>query len=165
MSARPSSWFVLRLFAALLLPVAVIAPIGRGDRQVVSAAGDCTVDASLDADELAFLTLINNYRAQNGLAASQGVVHAVACVGMEVERTWRRTPISRTTTSAGPGYSAYATVTMGSMRTSEKISLPATQTAQAVFDGWKASPGHNANMLGANYTAIGIGKYVRAGSQ
>ena len=38
------------------------------------------------------------------------------------------------------------------------------QTAQAVFDGWKNSPGHNANMLGENYVAIGIGRAVVPGS-
>ena len=37
-------------------------------------------------------------------------------------------------------------------------------TAQSVFDAWRNSPGHNANMLGANYTAIGIGRSYLAGS-
>ena len=36
--------------------------------------------------------------------------------------------------------------------------------AQAVFDGWKNSPGHNSNMLGSGYTTIGIGKVVTSGS-
>ena len=33
-----------------------------------------------------------------------------------------------------------------------------------MFDGWKGSPGHNANMLGTNYTTIGIGRYFLQGS-
>lgn len=31
-------------------------------------------------------------------------------------------------------------------------------SAQAVFDGWMASAGHRANMLGRNYGAFGLGK-------
>src|SRR5690606_34874573 len=31
-------------------------------------------------------------------------------------------------------------------------------TAQSVFNAWKNSPGHNANMLNGNFTKIGIGK-------
>jgi hypothetical protein len=37
-------------------------------------------------------------------------------------------------------------------------------SAQAVFDGWKNSPGHNSNMLGANYRVMGIGYVFVAGS-
>jgi hypothetical protein len=38
-------------------------------------------------------------------------------------------------------------------------------TAQAVFNGWRNSPGHNSNMLNANYTIIGIGLWYDASSQ
>jgi uncharacterized protein YkwD len=37
------------------------------------------------------------------------------------------------------------------------------QTAQAVFNAWKNSDGHNANMLSANFTQIGIGHVVVGG--
>jgi hypothetical protein len=37
-------------------------------------------------------------------------------------------------------------------------------TATDAFTAWKNSPGHNANMLGANYTAIGVGRAYVAGS-
>jgi hypothetical protein len=37
-------------------------------------------------------------------------------------------------------------------------------TAQAVFDAWKGSPGHNANMLG-NYVVIGVGRACVSGSR
>ena len=46
-----------------------------------------------------------------------------------------------------------------------KIGLNAGYTtAQSVFTGWQNSPGHNANMLGTNYTTIGIGRHYVAGS-
>jgi hypothetical protein len=37
-------------------------------------------------------------------------------------------------------------------------------SAQAAFDLWKNSPGHNANMLSTNFTTIGIGREYVAGS-
>ncbi len=38
------------------------------------------------------------------------------------------------------------------------------QTAAAVFDGWKNSPGHNANMLKDEYNVLGIAKVCAAGT-
>ena len=37
-------------------------------------------------------------------------------------------------------------------------------TAAAVFQGWKNSPGHNANMLGANFKVVGVSLVYVAGS-
>jgi uncharacterized protein YkwD len=37
-------------------------------------------------------------------------------------------------------------------------------TAAAVFEGWKNSPGHDANMLGAKFTVIGVSLVYVAGS-
>lgn len=42
-------------------------PFARGQEpETALAAGDCTTTPSIDADEQALLTLINNHRAQNG---------------------------------------------------------------------------------------------------
>ena len=38
-------------------------------------------------------------------------------------------------------------------------------TAQEAFDAWKASSGHNNNMLYASYKQIGIARHYRSGSQ
>ena len=38
------------------------------------------------------------------------------------------------------------------------------RTASEAFTGWKDSPGHNANMLGPNYTAMGISRRFVSGS-
>jgi hypothetical protein len=37
-------------------------------------------------------------------------------------------------------------------------------TAQEVFDAWKASSGHNTNMLNSSYKQIGIGRHYNASS-
>ena len=63
---RHAVWLVA-VGATATLVGAVTVPSGSG-----LAAGDCTVSASeqaLDSEEQALLTLISNYRAQNGLVA------------------------------------------------------------------------------------------------
>jgi uncharacterized protein YkwD len=161
-SAVPLSARVLACAAIVVLAAcALVARPGNAPR--AAAAGDCTINASLDADELAFLTLINNYRAQNGLQplkVSYTLSRASAWKSkdMAINAYFAHDDLSRTwiqrVRDCGYGFNAYI---------GENIAA-GYGTAQAVFDGWKASPGHNANMLGANYTTIGIGKYVQAGS-
>jgi uncharacterized protein YkwD len=55
------------------------------------------------------------------------------------------------------GYTSYTTA-------GENIAA-GQQTAQAVFNAWKNSSGHNANMLKASFTQIGIGHVVVNGSK
>jgi uncharacterized protein YkwD len=152
-----------RLALAVALAAAVALPLAPRSMPVASAAGDCTIDATLDADEQQFLTLINNHRAQNGLGPlkiSYTLTRASAWKSQDMAanayfahddpgRTW----IQRVR-DCGYGFNAYI---------GENIAA-GYGDAQAVFDGWKNSPGHNANMLGANYTTIGIGKAVLPGS-
>ena len=127
------------------------------------AAGDCTTDASMDAEEKAFLVLINNYRAQNGLAPlalsytltkssqwkSADMANNSYFAHDDQSRSW-----SQRIGDCGYGFNTWL---------GENIAAGYV-TAQSVFNAWKASPGHNANMLGTNFTAIGIGRYYRAGS-
>ena len=131
------------------------------------AAGPCTigVDAQLDADEQAFLVLINNYRAQNGLGAlktsymlSKSSAWKSKDLGTNAYFAHDDTPIGRSwfqrSVDCGYDHNTYV---------GENIAA-GYGNAQSVFDGWKASSGHNANMLGSNYTVIGIGKAVVSGS-
>ena len=117
----------------------------------------------MDGEEQAFLVLINNYRAQNSLGplkASYMLTKASAWKSKDLatnnyfahddlSRTW-----SQRIVDCGYGFNTWL---------GENIAAGYT-TAQQVFDGWKASPGHNANMLGTNYTTIGIGRYFVQGS-
>lgn len=153
----------MHLLALAALAAAAMLPLAAGHPSPASAAGDCTISATLDADELAFLTLINDYRGKNGLAplkASYTLSRASAWKSQDlaVNAYFAHDDLSRTwvqrVRDCGYGFNAY----MG-----ENIAA-GYPTAQAVFDGWKASPGHNANMLGTSYTAIGIGKHVLPGS-
>jgi uncharacterized protein YkwD len=162
--------FRSRLLRAVLGAVVIAAIVSTafatglpGRTQSGAAAGDCTADASLDSEEQAFLVLINNYRQQNGLQPlgasyllskaaqwkSQDMGANAYFAHDDLNRTW----VQRIR-DCGYGYNAWL---------GENIAA-GYQTAQSVFEGWRNSPGHNANMLGENYTAIGIGRAVVPGS-
>jgi uncharacterized protein YkwD len=140
---------------AALAVASLFAPV-RSDTPVA--------DAALDAEEQAFLTLINNYRQQNGLSTlSSTPTMENAAVWMSGDMganhyfshtdSLGRDPWTRLC-DFGYCYNTWK---------GENIAAGYT-TAAAVFDGWRNSPGHNANMLGANFNVIGIGRVYTAGS-
>ncbi len=147
-SHRTTAYLLVVFLATLFLALAVVPSAQAYDDQ-----------------ELEFLSLINSYRQQNGLprlTMSNGLY--VASEGhsqdMGVNNYFShnsldgRTPWDRIR-AAGYNYNTWL---------GENIAAGYT-SAQAVFDAWRASPGHNANMLSANFRAIGIGRVYVAGSQ
>ncbi|RJQ42870.1 MAG: CAP domain-containing protein [Gaiellales bacterium] len=117
-----------------------------------------------DNEELEFLTLINNYRAQNGLPAlTLSTSLSNAAEGHSYDMAVRnyfshtsqdgRSPWDRIR-AAGYGYNTWL---------GENIAA-GYSTAATAFEAWRNSPGHNANMLSGNFRAIGIGRYYQAGS-
>lgn len=117
-----------------------------------------------DGEELAFLTLINNYRASYGLPSltmSNSLYNAsenhnwdmanqrfFSHTGSDGSSPWDR--IRR----AGYTYNTYL---------GENLAAGYAD-AGSVFTAWRNSPGHNANMLGANFRAIGISRVYASGS-
>lgn len=165
---RASRAFFVRLSIAATAVVALVAAAIYGDTgaRPAHAAGDCTVSAAsiaLDASESQFLVLINNYRAQNGrspLAASYTLSRAAQWKSsdMAANNYFAHDDLTRTWVARirDCGYTQNAYI-------GENIAA-GQNTAQSVFDAWKNSPGHNSNMLSANYTAIGIGLAYVPGS-
>jgi uncharacterized protein YkwD len=125
---------------------------------------DGTAAACLDSIEQQFLTLINNYRQQNGLqplANSRALNVASYKHSKDMgERRYfsHNTPEGLTSWDrmAAEGYT-YNT------HMAENIAA-GQQTAQQVFDGWRNSSRHNQNMLGPNLRVIGIGRVEVPGS-
>ncbi len=153
----------LRLAAAAFAVLAFAVALGGRTAPPATAAGDCTIDATMDSEEQAFLVLINNYRAQNGLGpltASYMVTKAAAWKSKDLgtNNYFAHDDLSRTWVQrirdCNYGFNTYL---------GENIAAGYT-TAASVFAGWQGSPGHNANMLGANYTTIGIGRHYVSGS-
>ena len=144
------------LTAALLLAVAAV---------LLAAPSDTTTAATpLDTEEQAFLTLINNYRQQNGRGAlTVDTKLQDASEWMSVDMgvnayfshtdSLDRDPFVRMS-AFGYNYNTWK---------GENLAA-GYQTAQSVFAGWQSSLGHNANMLGSNYTAIGIARAQTVGS-
>jgi hypothetical protein len=119
---------------------------------------------TLDIEEQAFLTLINDYRAQNGLGplqVSMTLTNAAKWMSSDMGQTnyfshtdsLGRDPFVRMSTF-GYNYPTW----MG-----ENIAAGFAD-ALNTFNQWKNSPVHNQNMLNPNYQVIGIGRVYQPGS-
>ena len=151
----------LLLAVTALACLLAFAPAARPTRAL--ALTNCTTDASMDSEEMAVLGLINAYRQQNGLqplALSYGLTKPSQwkSVDMATNAYFAHDDLTRTwdqrIVDCGYTYNTWL---------GENIAA-GYSSAQDVFTAWRNSAGHNANMLGANYTAIGIGRYQLAGS-
>lgn len=114
--------------------------------------------AHLDAEEKAFVTLINRYRAQHGLRALT-ISNTLDASAVWLSRDMATKRYFNHKDRLGRafdvrlrafGYRNYTT--MG-----ENIAYGSV-TAKDVFLLWKNSPSHNANMLKANYRVMGIAR-------
>jgi uncharacterized protein YkwD len=140
------------LFALALLPL--LAAVFAASTPDASHAAP-----SLDGEEQAFLTLINDYRAQNGKSAlvTDDRLNASAdwfANDMADDNYWAQSHYDNENPPRSPGQRAAA---FGFNAPVGENLAGGFTSAQSVFDAWKASPGHNSNMLGS-YVAIGIGR-------
>ena len=120
--------------------------------------------------ELAFVQLLNEYRAQNGLQPlliSDMISEACDRHGSDMGKygffdhytqasDWFAIGASPWDRMAASGYN-YNTYK------GENIAA-GYSNAEAVFQGWKNSPGHNANMLNGNFKVLGVSLVVVVGS-
>lgn len=135
------------LFGALSL--AVLSP--------ASASADLG-DPVLDAEEKAFCTTINQYRAQNGRASlrlSVSLTNASKWMSndMATKKYFSHTDSLGRTFSTRLGAFGYTYPTYKG----ENIAA-GNATAAGTFEQWRRSTGHNANMLNSSYRVIGIGR-------
>jgi uncharacterized protein YkwD len=144
---------ILALLGSATSTLAGPQPTTRSLQPSFTAASDYCAEP----EELAFLTLINNYRAQNGLqplvlTQTLGAASEHHSVDMAINNYFSHILFDGTTWSDNMTNHGY---TYNTAR-GENIAAGYT-TASAVFDAWKSSAGHNANMLSSSYNAIGIG--------
>jgi uncharacterized protein YkwD len=105
-----------------------------------------------DAEELAFLTLINDYRGQHGIGALTLQHHLGAAADHHARDMAQRNYYE---------HSALGSVkTFGytNWRFIGEIICASYASASSAMDAWKSSADHNKMMLDANYTEIGIGR-------
>ena len=142
------------VLAAVLIAASLAAGLGR----------DATASVQLDPEEQAFVVLLNDYRAQNGL----GPLSIDSSIQSAAE--WMSTDMgesdyfSHTDSLGGSPWDrmcdhGYCYNTWKG----ENIAAGYT-TAGAAFDAWRDSPGHNSNMLNDNYLVMGIALVHTPGS-
>ena len=133
--------------------------------QPAQALYACDVyDASLDAEEQAFLATINGYRAQNGLAPLS------VSTNLNRAATWMATDLATSgrwshTDSLGRTFDVRIRDCGGLPWNGENLaSGTVLSSAGGAFELWRTSSGHNANMLTASYRQIGIARVYSASS-
>jgi len=115
------------------------------------------------ADELTFIQLINNYRQSEGLSTlllSDAISDAATKHSSDMAKYNFFSHYSVQSAYFPVGSSPWDRMRLCgypyNTDMGENIAA-GDATAQAVFEAWKSSPGHNANMLDPNYKVIGIG--------
>jgi len=127
---------------------------------------------SYDTEEVAFFNLLNDYRVSKGLApllvsdmlSEAGDRH---CSDMgkynffdhdTVKSDWFAPGASLWDRMAASGYN-YNTYMGENIAAGTSLS-----TGLAVFNAWKGSPGHNANMLKSTFKVVGVSRVQVSGS-
>lgn len=136
------------------------------DDNRAGALTNCTVthDGN-DSEELAFLTLINNYRSQNGLGALTISTNLNRGSAWMTEDLATNNYFAHTDSLGRSAYQRAIDCGYPSGAGENLAAGGAWSSAQAAFNAWQNSPGHNANMLGQYYKQIGIARHYQAGSQ
>jgi uncharacterized protein YkwD len=140
----------------------------RARRKKRSQGGSGAIPAhtEIDGEEQAFLTLINDYRAQHGKSAltlSPQLNAAAARHSMDMGLNNYFDHVNKQGKDVGNRASAegYRWRVIG-----ENIAAGTAQdTAAEAFAMWQSSPGHNQNMLDSDYRDIGIGREQVPGSR
>jgi len=125
--------------------------------------GGTTAPPTLDAESAAFVVLLNNLRAQNGLAAL-----ALSPL-LNLSSQWMSTDMATNnyfdhTDSLGRDpFTRMAAFGYDSNDEGENIAA-GNSDAQSTYTQWVNSAPHLANMLDSNYTQIGVGRAYSADS-
>ncbi len=160
----PLRYQAVAAFAALLLlaPGAAAAPV-EPVRLYDVAYEVTSADACLDEEEVAFLGLINDHRAMSGLppfsvSASLSSAAAYHSIDMAANGYLDHALLDGTSVPQNMANFGYDGSTHG-----ENIAAGMASAGEAM-QIWQESAGHNANMLGGQFGAIGIGRAYDAAS-
>lgn len=150
-SISSRQWLMIARFFAVIPLLAALA-------FAVLFTVDTRAAKALDSEEQTFLSIINDYRAANGLG-TLAIDPQLNDVALWMANDMASNDYFSHTDSLGRdpfqrmdqmGY------TYNTWRGENLVA--GTEGAQASFEMWTGSPGHNANMLGEHYTVIGIAR-------
>lgn len=142
---------------------AVVATFLTGTTARAAAASKSAATVSyLDAEESAFCRTINAYRIQNGLGALRVSTLLTKAAKWDTADMAQKNYFSHTD-SVGRDPFKRMTAFGYKLQTSEGENIAAgNASASATFSQWKASSGHNQNMLSSAYKVIGISRAYSA---
>jgi uncharacterized protein YkwD len=146
----------LAAFTAVAAFVA-IAVAGGDSRESVAST-------QLDPEESAFTSILNDYRAQNSLGP------ILIDPSIQASAEWMSTDMgvndyfSHTDSQGGSPWDRMCDHGYCYNTWKGENIAAGYSTAADVFQGWKGSPGHNANMLGEHYVVMGIALVYTSGS-
>ena len=151
--------------AALLVGLCLVSAFGAPARPA-SATGDCwSLPLELAPDEVAFYLRLNQYRAENGVAALTISTNLTRAASWQAYDMGTQNYFGHTNL-AGQDHEDRARACGYAYPSGENLAAGKSWTsARAAFDAWKASPGHNANMLDAIYVQVGIARYYAPDAQ
>lgn len=134
-------------------------------RQPGAAARLCGADhEAIDGEEAELLRIINSYRADNGAHPLSISPILTAAAAWMAEDLATHSYFSHTDSLGRSPYQRAVDCGYGTGAGENLAAGTSWSSASAAFAAWRASPGHNANMLGAFYREIGIARYYRDGS-
>jgi uncharacterized protein YkwD len=150
------------------LPTTVLAQLPISLPDLSRATSNCTVsatDAAVDGEESQLLSLLNAYRAQNGLAAlSSFAILNQSSAWLSADSIKRGFTPSDHIDSLGRwipqrvqdcGFKNYREIRENDYQGYGDASATG---AQGAFNWWKGSPEHNAAMLASDVTLVGVGR-------
>jgi len=162
MSLCSSAIAVLVVVVAVLTGTATQASARTRPTKSAPAPAPALSGVSLDAEEAAFCRTINTYRAQNGLGSLRVSASLTKAAKWDTADMAQKNYFSHTD-SLGRDPFQRMTAFGYNYRTAEGENIAAgNATAAATFNQWKASAGHNQNMLSSAYKVIGIGRSYSA---
>jgi len=147
-----------------LLPIIATIAVVSGLVAVTAQPSASTASIPLDAEEQLFVSLLNQYRQQNGLDT------LTIDANLHNSADWMSTDMGVNnyfshTDSLGRDPFVRMSAFDYDYNTWKGENIAAgTSSAQVAFDLWKGSSGHNANMLNPNYTVVGIARDDSPGS-
>ena len=155
----------MRMFWSLVLTVLTVsACVGQtdtGDQVTESTAQELR---QLDAEEAEFLKLINAHRAANGNLPPLTATPLLNQVAYDHSLDMAKNKYFSHDSQDGTGpFDRMKNAGYQGGWMAENIAA-GNETAAKTFEQWKNSPGHNTNMLGEHYRAIGIGRAYDAAS-
>lgn len=133
-----------------------------------SCGGSGPGTTPLDVEEDAFVTLINDYRSQNGLGALTPCISLNRAAQGHSEDMRDLDYFDHDNLDGDDPFDRMCNACFDLACTSQTAMgeniAAGNSGAQGTFDQWRNSPGHNANMLSSSFNFMGIGRAAGGGT-